>query len=172
MKDKHTTSTARTNGNGTLEPVFNDGQFEPAFDDQSAGIEIWSDAERIKPAAAWRSDTGWEIDWPLVEAMAQRPLIDFGGMLQVSVAVTKALLFDRGIRKAPLLTWREDAIYVGGIYAGEVEQRWLNPTEKERRWRAWIMGTTHGRSLGFYSTAEEARAALYAAVCKELGYEG
>lgn len=83
-------------------------------------------------------------------------------------------------RKAPPLTWQEDTdnegprfLCIGNLLAGQI---FVVPKQLGRSWRAFIMtqenpSSEWGCVLGNYATAEKARAALYATVCKELGYE-
>jgi hypothetical protein len=68
-----------------------------------------------------------------------------------------------------LLEWRRDAfgcaesaLYFGCAYIGAIMHWEMNPKRSETPFRGWFMNDDEGREIGWFATADEARAAVVA----------
>lgn len=78
----------------------------------------------------------------------------------------------------PEPTWRKDvygkeraALYIGGLYVGSIMQ-WKSVLHSDDKhngmWRGWFMNDDEGDQVGWFPTADEARAAVERALTAAL----
>ena len=72
----------------------------------------------------------------------------------------------------PVPQWKDNefgherhALYLGGLFAGSIVNGGKSPfVPAETPWRGWFMSEDEGRPIGWFATADEARASVEAAL--------